>query len=242
MKLNIFIARSGFCARRKADVYIKEGRVKVNNKIILQPWHEISAGDVVLVDGKRIALSEKEIYLLVNKPKGVTVTLEDKFARKKITGLIPKKYKGVYPVGRLDKDSRGLIILTNDGRLCYQLTHPKFEIEKEYIVWVRGPLGDLVIERLKKGIKDGEDLLKVKSCARLALKNGNAKLKIVVCEGKKRHIRRLLERAGFPVIDLQRVRIGALELGSLKEGAFSESDKSTICGLALKNSKQKGVS
>lgn len=237
MKLNVFIAKSGFCARRKADLYVKAGRVKINNKITRQPWHEVKAGDTVLIDGKKTVLNENKVYLLVNKPKGVTVTLEDKFAARKITDLIPGKYKGVYPVGRLDRDSRGLIILTNDGKLCYQLTHPKFDIEKEYIVWVRGRLGDLAIERLKKGIKDEGDLLKVKSCTRLALKNGNAKLKIIICEGKKRHIRRLLKKAGFPVMDLQRVRIGSMELGNLEEGAFREIDKSAIYSLVFKKYK-----
>jgi 23S rRNA pseudouridine2605 synthase len=241
MKLNVFIAKSGHCSRRNAGIHIRDGRVKVNNEVVCKPWREVKPDDIVLLDGKSLFTDDKKVYLLVNKPKGVTVTLADRFARRKITDLVPKKCNGIYPVGRLDKDSRDLVILTNDGQLCYQLTHPKFGIEKEYIVWVKGKLGDLEIERLKKGIKDAEDLLKIKSCARLALKDGNNKLKIVVCEGKKRHIRRLLEKAGFPVIDLKRVRIGTLQLGDLKEGEFREADKSMIYSLAFKNSKQKGV-
>ena len=108
---------------------IKDGKVAVNGKTIMEPWFEVSERDAVKV-GKRLLNSEKEVYILFNKPRGVTTTSEDKFAEVKITDLIPKRFGRVYPVGRLDKSSRGLIVLTNDGDLCQRLTHPSFEIEK----------------------------------------------------------------------------------------------------------------
>jgi len=219
MRLSAYIAKSGFCSRRKAADLIKEGKVRLNEKIVYEPWIEIKENSKVEVNGKLLNSVEKT-YLIFNKPKGVTTTLKDKFAQKKVSDYIPKKYGRVFPVGRLDKDSRGLIILTNNGDFCFRHTHPKFEVEKEYVLLVKGKINPKDIRKLKKGIKDKNDFLKVKKAVVESIEKGRTKIKITVCEGKKRHLRRLFKSLGFEVLDLKRIRIGRFELGNLKEGSF----------------------
>ena len=227
MKLNAFISHSGFCSRRKAAGLIKAGDVKLNGTTVLEPWREVTSNDKVTVKNRPLK-TEKLSYVIFNKPKGVTTTVEDRFAEKKIVDLVPKDLGRLYPVGRLDKDSRGLIILTNDGDLCHKLTHPKFETEKEYIVFVKGALSEDIIAGLKNGIRDGEDFLKVKSLSIEKSGKNSARFKAVVCEGKKRHLRRLFEHFDLAVKDLKRIRIGSLELGDLKGGHFRIVDRNTI--------------
>ena len=131
MRLNLYISGAGVCSRRKADELIKNGYVRVNGKKVIQPYIDVSEKDTVTVNRKSIS-PEKYVYIALNKPTGYICTLKDKFATKKITDLIPKSFGRVYPVGRLDKDSSGLIILTNDENFTQQLSHPSFNVEKEY--------------------------------------------------------------------------------------------------------------
>ena len=226
MNLNVYLAKSGVCSRRDAAVLIKEGKVTVNGKPVIEPWCKVGPKDAVKVRGKLLR-QEHSVYILLNKPKGVTSTVEDKFAESTVVDCIPKKYGRVYPVGRLDKPSRGLILLTNDGDLCYRMTHPKFAVEKEYLVTVKGKVGQELLGRLKKGVRDGEDMLRVKEAYLAYADASRSRLKIVACEGKKRHLRRMLEDLGCEVLDLIRVRIGALHLGRIKEGKFIVIDKDT---------------
>ncbi|MFH1767818.1 MAG: S4 domain-containing protein, partial [Candidatus Omnitrophota bacterium] len=123
MRLNLFISRSGFASRRKADEMIKKGKVQVNGSEINQPWYNVASGDKVTVQGEVIK-EKKYVYLVFYKPKGVTATLKDRFASRSLADYIPDRFKGVFPVGRLDKNSEGLLILTNDGRLSFNLSHP----------------------------------------------------------------------------------------------------------------------
>lgn len=235
MRLVAFIAKTGICARRKAGVYIKEGRVKIGGRIVKEPWYIVREGDDIRFDNKP-ARSEKETYVIINKPKGFTSTAEDKFAGKMVVDLIPKKLGRLYPVGRLDKDSRGLMVLSNDGEYCYRATHPKFEVEKEYSVAVNGPVDDEVIAKLKKGLYADEEFLKVKHCTVESSRHGGSQLKVVVSEGKKRHLRRLFSGVGLKVSDLKRLRIGGLTLGNLKEGSFRRIDKELIYKLTFAGS------
>jgi len=234
MRLNAYIAKAGYCSRRNATVFIKEGKVKVGGKVLLEPWYVVMPGDAVSVCGKLLR-AETGIYIIVNKPKGVTATVEDPHALRKITEIVPKRSARLYPVGRLDKDSRGLIILTNDGDLCYRLTHPKFEIEKEYVVTVKGLLDIDILERLKKGVFSEGDILKVKSYFGVKSAGSHTTLHVVIAEGKKRHLRRLFKALDKPVTDLKRIRIGDLRLGEMKEGTFEKIDRETIYSLALKD-------
>ncbi len=227
MRLNLFIAKSTAASRRGADSLIKKGRVKVNGEKVLQPYHEVKEDDSVCFDGEKLNLKE-QIYLIFNKPKGVTTTTKDRFAEKKITDFFPERYSGVYPVGRLDKDSHGLIILTNDGDLCYELTHPKFEVEKEYLIYFKGEVKKSIIEKACSGVVDAGETLRLKQCKILKKTHNSGVCKVLVGEGKKRHIRRLFKALGLDVVDLQRVRIGRLNLGALEAGKYKKVEKDRI--------------
>lgn len=224
MRLNAFIAKAGICSRRKSVEYIKLGKVRVCGRIVREPWYVVRDEDDIVVNGIRLR-QEKHAYFIVNKPKGVTSTVEDAHAVKKITDLVPKGQGRLYPIGRLDKDSRGLVILTNDGDLCYRLTHPKFEIEKEYIVAVKGLLDEKALAQIKKGVYSEGDVLKVKSFSNVEVKGQATALHVIIAEGKKRHIRRLFGGMDLKVLDLKRIRIGSIKLGELKEGNFQKIDK-----------------
>lgn len=229
MTLNAFLSRNGFCSRRKAVLVIKEGAVTVNGKTIREPWYQVKDGDVVKAGGKPVG-AKRHVYIVINKPKGVTSTLEDRFAAIKITDLIPPKFGRVYPVGRLDKDSRGLMILTSDGDLCYQLTHPKYEVEKEYIVTVKGEVDEAKLKQIRKGVKERDDLLKVRSASIEKASEDKSSVRVVICEGKKRHLRRLFTVLSLEVRDLVRVRIANLRLGDLRDGKFRVLDKKELLG------------
>jgi len=232
MKLNVYIAKSGYCSRRKADILIKDGSVKVGKQVILEPWYNVKSGDSVSVGGRVLAV-EDNVYIVFNKPYGVTSTVEDKFASRKIVDMVPKDKGRLYPVGRLDRMSRGLIIITNDGSLCQKLTHPKFEIEKEYVVTVRGAVTDNFPANLVNGVEDGGDFLSVRSAEIISKNEKKTVVRVIVCEGKKRHIRRLFSKLGASVLDLQRVRIGGLVLSHLKEGAFKMLKREEIYAKTL---------
>ena len=234
MRLNAYISKCGYCSRRKATLFVKDGKVKVGGKVVPEPWYVVQAGDAISVNGKLLHADSGSLYFIVNKPKGVTTTVEDTHALKKITDILPKKHSRLYPIGRLDKDSRGVIILTNDGDFCYQLTHPKFEIEKEYVVTVKGSLDENSIKSLKSGIFDEGDMLKVRAYSGLKKAGDHTALHVIIAEGKKRHLRRLFKALGNPVTDLKRIRIGDLRLGEIREGNFEKMDKETIYRLALK--------
>ncbi|MBN2483665.1 MAG: rRNA pseudouridine synthase [Candidatus Omnitrophica bacterium] len=230
MRLNKYIAQSGVCSRRHADELIGEGRVKVNGEVVRTPGIQVVPGDQVSVDHQPLRASEL-VYVIMNKPAGVTSTVEDPFAQKKIVDMVPSRLGRLYPVGRLDKDSRGLIILTNDGDLCQKLTHPRFEIEKEYVVLADGRVPQSACLRFKRGIKDQGELLKVTSVRIQGYRGDQTVLQVIVKEGKKRHLRRLFAYVGYPVRDLKRVRIGNIRLGNLAEGEFKIVDKKIIYGL-----------
>lgn len=234
MTLNAFLSRNGFCSRRKAVLVIKDGKVTVNGKVVHEPWYQVKDQDVVKADGELVG-AKRHVYIVINKPKGVTSTLEDKFAAIKVVDLIPLKFGRVYPVGRLDKDSRGLMILTSDGDLCYNLTHPKYEVEKEYIVTVKGQIDEAMLKKIKKGVKDENDLLKVKSASLEKASEDRSSVRVVICEGKKRHLRRLFSVLSLEVRDLVRIRIANLMLGDLRDGKFRVlSKKELLAMLGLK--------
>jgi pseudouridine synthase len=230
MTLNAFLSRNGFCSRRKAVLVIKEGSVTVNGKVVREPWYQVKDGDAVKAGGETVG-AKRHVYIVINKPKGVTSTLEDRFAAIKVVDLIPLKFGRVYPVGRLDKDSRGLMILTSDGDLCHKLTHPKYEVEKEYIVTVKGEVDEAMLKKIKKGVKEGGDLLKVRSASIEKASEDRSSVRVVICEGKKRHLRRLFTVLSLEVRDLVRVRIANLRLGDLRDGKFRVLDKKEMGGL-----------
>jgi len=215
---------SGTGSRRKMADAIKRGRVEVNGTVVEDFRQAVNARtDRVTIDGKPIGFKrESLVYVILNKPKGITATTSDDRGNKTVMDILPKKYQNtrLYPVGRLDKESTGLILLTNDGELTYRLTHPRFEHEKEYLVQIDGSLMPEEKMKLKKGLEleDG----KTYPAAVRAAKSPPFNYSITIHEGRKRQVRRMLAALGHRVHALNRIRIGRLGLGGLKEGGVRE--------------------
>ncbi len=227
MRLNVYIAKCGISSRRTADKLIAGGEVCVNGQVVREPYFNVCDNDEVTV-GKGPLQLKKDTYLAFHKPKGVTTTKKDKFAEKTILDYLPKNLHNLFPVGRLDRDSSGLLILTNDGHLCHCLTHPKFSVEKEYILQLKGnmPLSNVALA--KKGVQETGDILRVKSLTVFKKDAGSTFCRAVVCEGKKRHLRRLFKVLGFKVIELTRVRVGNVKLKNIKPGFYDTINKKFI--------------
>ena len=214
VQLNKYISSSGFCSRREADRYIEDGRVTINDEMAL-PAARVNAGDVVAVDGERIKISKKQsLYIAFNKPKGITSTT-DPNDRSNIIYFInhPKR---IFPIGRLDKDSEGLILLTNDGDIVNKILRAGNEHEKEYIVSVNKPITPEFVKRMSGGLNIlGE---KTKPCVVRMLSNRT--FKIILTQGLNRQIRRMCEVLDYSVISLKRVRIMNITLGNLAIGKW----------------------
>ncbi|MFH2067887.1 MAG: pseudouridine synthase [Candidatus Omnitrophota bacterium] len=217
MKLNLYLARSGVASRRKSAELVKGGRVSVNGKTVLVPSREVAGKDNVSIDGKKV-VPERFVYLAVNKPVGFTCTLKDPFAEKKVVDLVPRSMGRLYPVGRLDRDSSGLVILTNDGDFSQRLSHPRYEAEKEYLVVVTPPVSRKEAAVLKAGVLYENEKLSASEVIILKKDSGKSTLRIILKEGKKREIRRMFGCLGHHVLTLQRVRIGNIMLGKLEPG------------------------
>lgn len=225
MFLSRFISKTGFLSRRKATLCIKQGCVKINGKIVTQPSSIINPGnDRITFNNKLLRLKSSHTYLLLNKPKGVICTRSDPHATKTIYDLIPEKYRHLHNVGRLDKDTEGLLLLTTDGDLTYVLTHPKFEHEKEYRVIIDGRLTNQEKIALENGIEleDG----KTSKASIIIKKHEGGKNRPITClnitihEGKKRQIKRMFQKVEHHVICLTRIRLGTLTLNNIKTGTY----------------------
>ncbi len=219
MRINKFLAVSGVASRRAADEMIKDGVVKINGKIA-KLGDEVNSGeDLVSVNGKTINAVKKYDYYIMNKPKGYVCTVKDDKGRKTVMDLLPANCKRLFPVGRLDYDTEGLLILTNDGDLTFKLTHPKNEVPKTYLVKTERPVSDGDLSKLRSGVViDG---VKTKKCnVRLVetLKTGS-KLHITITEGRNRQVRKMFEAVGNNVDFLKRIKIGDLTLTGLDRGA-----------------------
>lgn len=227
MRLNRYIAHAGLCSRRAADKLIQDGKVKVNGNIVKDYSTQILETDIVLIEGKRISLESSKVVYALYKPVGYVSTVFDKHAPFTVLDLIQSPYR-IYPVGRLDKDSEGLILLTNDGDLANQLTHPKHQIEKTYEVWVEPPLSSEQLNQFRSGVLiDGSktapaeiDLLKQKGTYAL--------YKIIIREGRNRQIRKMISKLGSKVTRLKRVAMGPIQLGDLKVGTYRQLTKQEL--------------
>ena len=216
--LQRYIASSAYCSRRKAEELIRAGEVFVNGEIA-ELGQRVDDGDDVRVKGVRVKAKQEKIYIKLNKPRGYVCTNRDFDAEHNIFELLDKEYKHLHAVGRLDKNSHGLVILTNDGDFTVKMTHPRYEHEKEYLVLIKSEelkiknkfIADLIY-KLKKGLEDKGDILRAKEVEYL----GGGKFKIILTQGKKRQIRRMFEALGYKVSDLKRVRIGDIVLGDLR--------------------------
>lgn len=232
IRLNKFLSQSGVASRREADKLIVEGRIAVNNEVVQTLGAKIDdEKDVVTVDGKRIRSDNQFQYLILNKPAGYLVTLKDPLRRPTILDLIPNLKSRVFPVGRLDFESEGLLLLTNDGELAYRLMHPRYGIKKVYLANVKNVPERSRLQILEKGIRiDGKKTAPAK--VRL-LKPGSksALIRIELTEGRKREVRRMFEAIGHPVRELTRIQFAGLNLKNLKRGHWRHLTSSEIVQL-----------
>lgn len=222
MRLNKFLAECGVCSRRKADEIIAAGRVTVNRKTVSEMGFDVDEKkDVVYLDGKKIVPVTHYEYIMFNKPKGCVTTMSDDKGRKTVYDFIGRE-KRLVPVGRLDYDSEGLLLFTNDGELTHKLTHPSNEIPKTYVVKIEGEISESDMAILRKGVTVNGvkySRCKVKFTGE---ENGLSRLEVVIFEGKNREIRRMFEAVEKNVVFLKRVAIGDLRLGGLSRGGFRE--------------------
>lgn len=219
-RLQKYLARSGISSRRNCEILISEGRVRVNGEIVKELGVKIDPlEDEIEVDNV-IIKQQKKIYLLLNKPVGYVTSMNDQFNRKTVAELVESVPQRVFPVGRLDKDSEGLLIMTNDGELAYKLTHPKFYISKTYLIKVKGHPGIQSLNDIRQGIRLEDGLTFPAEVELLEKKQKTSLIEISIHEGRNRQIRRMFEQIGHPVIKLKRTKISFLTLGSLNQGEF----------------------
>ncbi|MGN0587047.1 MAG: pseudouridine synthase [Oscillospiraceae bacterium] len=223
IRLQKLIAESGLCSRRKAEDYISRGKVKVNGHVA-SIGDGATYNDVITVDGERIYISKKreKIYLMLNKPRGYVTTMSDELDRKCVTELLTGVDERVYPVGRLDRNSEGLLLFTNDGKFANDIMHPSRHISKTYRVTVRPSVSEEQLVQLADGVViDGRKTLPA-TVNVLTEEQGRVVLQIVIREGRNRQIRKMCEAVGLEVARLRRTAIGPVKLGMLKPGEYRE--------------------
>lgn len=232
VRLNKLIAEAGLASRRGADEIIESGQVTINGKKVYELGIKVDpVHDKISVDGKPLRRISHKIYLLLNKPKGVLTTMEDPLDRPTIAEYLDKVPYRVFPVGRLDWDSEGMILLTNDGEFANKVTHPKSEITKTYLVKVNGQPKQEQLDKLLKGVSIIGGKVAAKHIERIKRKEGSDQydwFKMIITEGKNRQIRQMFEKIGFDVMKLQRVAIGRLRMGHLERGELVFVDENAL--------------
>lgn len=220
-RLQKILAKAGVASRRRAEELIRQGRVTVNGEVITELGFKVDpASTVITFDGQPVTLEDK-VYILLNKPLGYVTTLSDPQGRPIITDLIPDIAQRVFPVGRLDFDTEGALILTNDGRLGQSIIHPSYEVNKTYVATVKGNPTRAQINQLRKGVllDDGHKTWPAKVRVMNVTSTGTT-LELIIHEGKKRQVRRMLAAIGHPVEALKRTAYGNLKLGNLARGSY----------------------
>jgi 23S rRNA pseudouridine2605 synthase len=216
VRLAKYLASGGIASRRAAEEIVRAGRVTVAGHPVLDPARDVGPESAVAVDGKPVEIVSERVVYAVNKPPGVVSTARDPQRRPTVVSLVATELR-LYPVGRLDIDSSGLVLMTNDGELAYRLTHPKFEVEKTYrVVVARPPVGDRALRSLRAGVQLEDGVTAPARVRRLAPDT----IEITIHEGRNRQVKRMCEHVGHRVRRLERVRFGPLTLGDLKPGAF----------------------
>jgi 23S rRNA pseudouridine2605 synthase len=219
-KVQKILSETGVASRRKAEELIREGRVTVNGRTTQIGDRADPSRDHIKVDGRRVTIPSSKIYILVHKPKGVVTTVDDPEGRKTVLDLLPTSNRRLFPVGRLDYDAEGLILLTDDGDLAHRLSHPSFHIPRTYRVKVKGKPTPVEIRRLSQGIhlEDG----RTAPCRVGSLKETeeNSWLEMILYEGRNRQVKRMWEKLGYPVLKLKRVGFAGLSLARLQPGEY----------------------
>lgn len=228
-RLQKYLAHAGVASRRTCEELISAGKVRVNGEVVREMGVKIDPEkDRVEVNGQTVGEKEDKIYLMLNKPKGYVTTLRDPQGRPKVVDLVKDTGRRVYPVGRLDFDTEGLLLLTNDGELTFALTHPRHEIGKTYIAVVKGIPDKDKLKRFQKGLRLADGMTAPAKVRVMKKKGANAVLEITIFEGRNRQIRRMCETIGHPVLELKRISMGFLELGNLAEGKYRQLTEKEI--------------
>ncbi len=228
MRINKYIAQAGVASRRKADELIANGNVKVNGAVMTEPGYDVQEGDKVVVNGKEISANKKLEYVLVNKPWGVITTVEDDKDRPTVMDLVNDIDARLFPVGRLDYNTTGALIMTNDGDLTYRVTHPRHELGKTYRALVKGIISKEKLVKLRNGVDIGGYITKKAWVTVIKGGKNSTLVEITIHEGKNRQVRKMFAAVGNPVQTLERVAIGPIKLGHLKEGHYRKLTKEEI--------------
>ena len=221
MRLEKFLSESGIASRRDAKKYISAGRVTVNGERVLIPGTHINPQEAkITFDGEPIRGKPQQIYLMLNKPAGYVTTVRDERGRPTVMALVSDISERIYPVGRLDLDTEGLLLMTNDGNFAHRILHPSHEIQKTYIAWVEGQPNPREIQRLREGIEIEAGVITSAKVNQIGKREGQTQFKVVIHEGKKRQIRRMFHAVDHEVVHLKRTGIGSLSLGRLSIGKY----------------------
>ncbi|MBS5335823.1 MAG: pseudouridine synthase [Clostridiales bacterium] len=228
MRINKYIAQAGIVSRRKADELILNGNVKVNGAVMREPGYDVDNGDKVEVNGRIIDNNQEKVYLLVNKPLNMITAASDDKDRETVMEIIKDVDARLFPVGRLDYNTTGALIMTNDGDISYRITHPKHEMDKTYRALVKGVISPEKAARLRKGVDIGGFMT---SRAKVKIIKGNSHstlVEISIHEGKNRQVRKMFAAVGNPVQTLERIAIGEIRLGRLKQGHYRKLNREEI--------------
>ena len=223
MRLNKYIAKAGITSRRKADILIEDGLIKINGAVVTNFGFQLNDNDIVTYQGKVISPDLDIVYIL-NKPKGYVCSNSDKYNRKTVFDLIDSDAR-LFTVGRLDRDTTGILLITNNGDLSYMLTHPKHQIEKKYYVTSFQDINNKELPKLKKGIRLDDGVFVRADLKRLDKKDGQIFWNIILTEGKNREIKRIFTHFGSKVINLHRYKFANIEIKSLKLGSYRKLNK-----------------
>jgi len=231
-RLQKFMAAAGVAARRKCEEMIAAGEVTVNGRVVTEPGVKVDPEqDVVTVAGKRVVPAADKVYYLMNKPAGYITTARDQFNRPTVLDLLPAGRERVYPVGRLDYDTEGLLLLTNDGALAFALTHPKHTVNKHYYALVGGVPTEAELDKLRRGVPLAEGIT---APAKVSLERSDgrtAEISLIIHEGKNRQVRRMCEAIGHPVLRLRRTGLAFLTLAGLAPGQYRRLTPDEVAGL-----------
>lgn len=232
IRLQKVLAQAGFASRRASENLIHEGRVEVNGKVVVEQGMRVDpASDVIRVDGARVPPARHHVYLVLNKPRGVVSTMNDPESRRTLDDYLGRRKELVHHVGRLDTDTEGLILLTNDGELTHRLTHPSWEVPKTYLAEVEGVVDARTVKRLIKGVTLDDGPVKPDRVRLLSTTGTRSMLQVTLHEGRNRVVRRMMDTVGHPVNQLSRTAIGPVRLGRLGVGELRELTREELGAL-----------
>jgi len=230
VRLQKYLAECGVASRRASETLIAEGRVSINGVTATLGQSVDPATDRVAVDGRRLGADEK-VYIVLNKPRNVVTTARDTHGRRTVLDCVHSSDARLFPVGRLDFDVEGVLLLTNDGELAFRLIHPKFGIEKEYLAWVRGKMEPAAAARLERGVELEDGPTAPAKVNVLETRSGNSLVRLIIHEGRKREVKRMCDAVGHPVQTLRRITFAGVEVNGMRPGEWRNLTEGEVAGL-----------